>query len=102
MRELLERLLERVCALLRAGQPLASAVETALREFFDEIRRLLGALAAGAVAAAVAPGLAKVLLAALVAYLVAVVYRAVTAGLCGPLPVPPDPLPPRPEPAPGA
>jgi hypothetical protein len=101
VRELLGRLQERVCDLLRAGQSLASAVETALREFFDEIRQLLGALAAGAVAAAVAPGLAKLLLAALVAYLVAEVYQAVTAGLCGPLPVPPSPPPPQPEPAPG-
>jgi hypothetical protein len=96
VRELLGRLQERVCDLLRAGQSLASAVETALREFFDEIRQLLAALAAGAVA----PGLAKLLLAALVAYLVAEVYQAVTAGLCGPLPVPPSP-PPQPEPAPG-
>ena len=101
VRELLDRLRERTCELLRAGQPLASAVETALREFFDELRKLLGVLAAGAVAAAVAPGLAKLVLAALVAYLVAELYQAITAGLCGPLPVPPSPLPPQPRPAPG-
>lgn len=102
LERLLERLRERLCELLRAGLPLAAAIEQALREFLEEIRKVGPILAAGVVVAAVAPGLAKLLLAALIGYLVAELYQAVTAGLCGPLPVPPTPLPPQPAPEPAS